>query len=153
MGPISSPETSIRNHHYSLLNNAEERSSHPLRGGSLKWNKAVLVHNKKAYRRRGGIAPFILNFDTRRSWGVNMMPLRFTPKKGPLKPLNFSRYWHTIWCTLAVPFSDPSWKSPRVTHTTPIKRVWKLPTSTQLRETWHTDSLDTVVLPSTSASH
>jgi hypothetical protein len=32
------------------------------------------------------------------------------------------------------------------------KRVWKLPTSTQLRATWHTDSLDMVVLPSTSAS-
>jgi hypothetical protein len=32
------------------------------------------------------------------------------------------------------------------------KVVWKLPTSTQLRETWHTDSLDTVVLPSTGAS-
>jgi hypothetical protein len=32
------------------------------------------------------------------------------------------------------------------------KRVWKLPTSTQLRATWHTDSLDMVVLPSTGAS-
>jgi hypothetical protein len=32
------------------------------------------------------------------------------------------------------------------------KRMWKLPTSTQLRATWHTDSLDMVVLPSTSAS-
>jgi hypothetical protein len=32
------------------------------------------------------------------------------------------------------------------------KRVWKLPTSTQLRATWYTDSLDTVVLPSTGAS-
>jgi hypothetical protein len=31
------------------------------------------------------------------------------------------------------------------------KRVWKLPTSTQLRATWHTDPLD-MVLPSTSAS-
>jgi hypothetical protein len=37
-------------------------------------------------------------------------------------------------------------------YTTPNKRLWKLPTSTQLRATWHTDSLDTVVLPSTSAS-
>jgi hypothetical protein len=31
------------------------------------------------------------------------------------------------------------------------KRVWKLPTSTQLRATWHTDSLDMVVLPSSGA--
>jgi hypothetical protein len=27
MGPIGSPETSVRNYHYSLRNNAEERSS------------------------------------------------------------------------------------------------------------------------------
>jgi hypothetical protein len=33
-----------------------------------------------------------------------------------------------------------------------INRVWKLPTSTQLRATWHTDSLDMVVLLSTGAS-
>jgi hypothetical protein len=32
------------------------------------------------------------------------------------------------------------------------KRIWKLPTSTQLRATSHTDSLDMVVLPSTGAS-
>ena len=56
------------------------------------------------------------------------------------------------WCTLAVPFSDPSWKSPQVTYTTPNKRVWKLPMSTHLRATWHTDSLDMVVLPSAGAS-
>jgi hypothetical protein len=37
-------------------------------------------------------------------------------------------------------------------YTTPNKRMWKLPTSTQLRATWHTDSLDMVVLPSTGAS-
>jgi hypothetical protein len=36
-------------------------------------------------------------------------------------------------------------------YTTPNKCVWKLPTSTQLCATWHTDSLDVVVLPSTSA--
>jgi hypothetical protein len=30
--------------------------------------------------------------------------------------------------------------------------VWKLPTSTQLRATWHTDSPDMAVLPSTGAS-
>jgi hypothetical protein len=33
-----------------------------------------------------------------------------------------------------------------------IKRVLKLPTSSQLRATWHIDSLDMVVLPSTGAS-
>jgi hypothetical protein len=31
------------------------------------------------------------------------------------------------------------------------KRVWKLPTSIQLRAAWHTDSLDMVVLPFTGA--
>jgi predicted metallopeptidase len=31
------------------------------------------------------------------------------------------------------------------------KRVWKLPTSTQLRAIWHTDSLDIVVLQFTGA--
>jgi hypothetical protein len=36
-------------------------------------------------------------------------------------------------------------------HNLTTKRVWKLPTSTQLRATWHTDSLDMVVLPSTGA--
>jgi hypothetical protein len=37
-------------------------------------------------------------------------------------------------------------------YTTPNKLVWKLPTSTHLRATWHTDPLDMVVLPSTGAS-
>jgi hypothetical protein len=32
------------------------------------------------------------------------------------------------------------------------KRMWKLPMSTQPRASWHTDSLDMVVLPSTGAS-
>jgi len=66
--------------------------------------------------------------------------------------LHFSQDWHNIWCTLDVPFSNQSWKSPQVTYTTPNKRVWKLSTSTQLRATWHTDSLDMVVLPSTGTS-
>jgi hypothetical protein len=30
--------------------------------------------------------------------------------------------------------------------------MWKLPTSAQLRATWHTDSLDMAVLPPTGAS-
>jgi hypothetical protein len=37
-------------------------------------------------------------------------------------------------------------------HKNKNKRVWKLPTSTQQRATWHTDSLDMVVLPYTGAS-
>jgi hypothetical protein len=37
-------------------------------------------------------------------------------------------------------------------YTTLNKRVLKLPTSTRLGSTWHTDSLDVVVLPSTGAS-
>jgi hypothetical protein len=36
MGPISCPETSVRNYHYSLRNNSEERSSHLLRGSGVK---------------------------------------------------------------------------------------------------------------------
>ena len=36
MGPIACSETSVRNYHSSLLNNAEEGSPHILRGGSLK---------------------------------------------------------------------------------------------------------------------
>jgi len=57
-----------------------------------------------------------------------------------------------MWCTLAVPFTDPSWKLPQVANTTSYKRVWKLRNSTQLRATWHTDSIDMVVPPSTGAS-
>jgi hypothetical protein len=36
MWPIGCPETSVRNYHYSLRNNPKARSSHLLRGGSLK---------------------------------------------------------------------------------------------------------------------
>ena len=36
MGPIGCPETSVRNYHYTLRNKPAERSSHLLRGGSLK---------------------------------------------------------------------------------------------------------------------
>ena len=38
-GPIGCPETWTRNYHYSLRNIPEERSSHLLRGGSLKSHK------------------------------------------------------------------------------------------------------------------
>jgi hypothetical protein len=38
-GPIGCPETSVRNYDYLLRNNPEDRSSHPLLGGSLKSRK------------------------------------------------------------------------------------------------------------------
>jgi hypothetical protein len=47
MGQIRSPETSVRNYHYSLCNNPEERGSRLLRSGSLKspmamtWNTMI----------------------------------------------------------------------------------------------------------------
>jgi len=50
MGPIGCPETSVRNYHYSLRNNPEERSYHVL-GGSLKSHKysvPALQHRKYA---------------------------------------------------------------------------------------------------------
>jgi len=43
MEPIGCPETTGRNYHYSLRNNAEERSSHLLHGGSLKSRKEQLT--------------------------------------------------------------------------------------------------------------
>jgi hypothetical protein len=39
MGQIGCLETSLRNYHYSLRKNQEERGSHLLRGGSLKSRK------------------------------------------------------------------------------------------------------------------
>jgi len=42
MGLIGCPETSVRNYHYSLCNNPEERSSHILCDGSLKSHKNAL---------------------------------------------------------------------------------------------------------------
>ena len=44
MGSIGCPETSVRNYHYSLRNNPEERSSQLLRGGSLKSRICILTH-------------------------------------------------------------------------------------------------------------
>jgi hypothetical protein len=66
-------------------------------------------------------------------------------------PWHFIQDWYKVLFTPVVAFSDPLWKSPQVIYTTPNKRVEKLPTSTQLRATWHTNSLDMVVLPSTGA--
>jgi len=42
------PETSVRNYHYSLGNNPEERSSHLLRGGGLKSRLIMLLGTLKA---------------------------------------------------------------------------------------------------------
>jgi hypothetical protein len=46
--------------------------------------------------------------------------------------------------------SIPDWRYKN--HNLTTKRVWKLHTSTKLRATLYTDSLDMVVLPSTGAS-
>jgi len=45
MGPISCPEISVRNYHYSLRNDPEERSSQLFRGGSLKSRIALRIVN------------------------------------------------------------------------------------------------------------
>ena len=42
-GQLIRPETSVRNYHYSLHNNIEERSSYLLRGGSLKSHISYFV--------------------------------------------------------------------------------------------------------------
>jgi len=44
MGRIDCPETSVRNHHYSLHNSPEGRRSLLLRGGSLKSRKTIALH-------------------------------------------------------------------------------------------------------------
>ena len=41
MGPTDCSETSVRNYHYSLRNNPEERSSLLLRGGSLQQAQTI----------------------------------------------------------------------------------------------------------------
>jgi len=43
MGSIGSPETSVRNYHYSLGNNPEELSSYILSRGSLKYTQIRVV--------------------------------------------------------------------------------------------------------------
>jgi len=43
MGQTGCPETSVRNYHYSLHNNPEERSSELLCGGSLKSRAKCLL--------------------------------------------------------------------------------------------------------------
>jgi hypothetical protein len=50
IGPIVCLETSVRNYYYSLRNNPEERSSHLLRGGSLKSRnpRSILITENKS---------------------------------------------------------------------------------------------------------
>jgi hypothetical protein len=50
MGPIGCPETSVRNYHYWLCNNPEDRSSRLLRSGSLKSHTAWWVVYRFAQR-------------------------------------------------------------------------------------------------------
>jgi len=63
MVPIGCPETSVRNSHYSLHNDPEERSSQLLRGISLKSRNDKIVPltnlNKYLYSGRGEIKVII----------------------------------------------------------------------------------------------
>jgi hypothetical protein len=43
MVPIVCPEATVRNYHYSLRNNPEERSCHLIRGRSLKSHNLQLI--------------------------------------------------------------------------------------------------------------
>ena len=43
MGPKGCPKTSVKNYHYSLRNDPEERSSHLVRGGSHKYTIKLTV--------------------------------------------------------------------------------------------------------------
>jgi len=42
-GQMGCPETSVRNYHYSLRNDPEERRSHLLRGGILKSRTIIII--------------------------------------------------------------------------------------------------------------
>ena len=44
------PETSVRNYHYSLRNNPEERSSHLLRGRNLKSRMMIVIDFARLWR-------------------------------------------------------------------------------------------------------
>jgi hypothetical protein len=68
---IGCPETSVRHYHYPLRNNPEERSSHLLRGGSLKSRRDVPIHAIQEQRRSKSTAPVILNVGTICEWVVN----------------------------------------------------------------------------------
>ena len=61
MGPIGCPERSVRNYHYSVCNNPEERRSHILRPGSLKSRiillKCLIVKEQKVSIVLPGIRP------------------------------------------------------------------------------------------------
>jgi hypothetical protein len=47
LGPTGFPQTSVRNYHYSLRNDPEERSFHLLRGGRLKSLKMEYVSKNR----------------------------------------------------------------------------------------------------------
>jgi hypothetical protein len=47
--PIGCPQTSVRNYHYSLRKNPEERSSHLLRGGSLKSRMSAQLYKNRLF--------------------------------------------------------------------------------------------------------
>ena len=67
--------------------------------------KAVPVHAMKAYRRRGGTTPLILNLDTRWSWMVNFTFRRIYPReKNPCTPesLRSSLYLNNNWVRISV---------------------------------------------------
>ena len=58
-GPIGCPETSVRNYHYSLRNNPEGRSSHLLRGGSLKSRTVQIYSGYNKIRHKKCLQNFI----------------------------------------------------------------------------------------------
>ena len=70
MGPIGFPRTSVRNHHYWLCNSPEERSSHLLHSGSLKWRTLKcllywhrfykLIQMTQLHRRRNFVVQYFL---------------------------------------------------------------------------------------------
>jgi len=91
-----SPETSVRNYHYSLRNNPKGRSSHPCQGGSLKsrtvcnavysawvWN-LVYQHMRGFWRMKH----WVLYLNTR---GSNW-------KMGKLYNEERSELWRKYWC-------------------------------------------------------
>jgi hypothetical protein len=62
---VGCPETSVKNYHYSLHNNPEERSSHLLRGGNL---KPRILHYKFSSKWDEIFSLIGIEFGGRRSW-------------------------------------------------------------------------------------
>ena len=62
MGPMGCPETSVRNYHYTLRNNLEQRISHVLRGGSVKSRVVISLYGfVPLYKVQCCVVPHILN--------------------------------------------------------------------------------------------